>query len=106
MEQMLTNYSKEWRWYKTKYIIIYLLNLADYALTVYWTGLHGVQTEINPLMRLALSEPWFFAVIKVVLFPILLWWMWRPKHDDTAWMAMGMFIVIVLLNIRTVFCVV
>ena len=37
-----------------KYIIIYLLNLFDYAVTVYWTGLHGIEAEINPLMRWAL----------------------------------------------------
>ena len=86
-----------------KYIIIYLLNLADYALTVYWTSLHGIKTEINPLMRLALADPWVFAVIKIVLFPLFLLWMWRKKHDDSAWMALGMFLVIVLLNIRTVF---
>lgn len=86
-----------------KYILIYLLNLADYALTVYWTGLYGIECEINPLMRYALSEPWMFAVIKLVLFPLLLWWMWRKKHDDSAWIALGMFIIVVLLNIRTVF---
>lgn len=86
-----------------KYILIYLLNLADYATTVYWTNLHGIQTETNPLMRLALSEPWAFAAIKLVLFPILLFWMWRRKHDDTAWMALGMFIVVVLMNFRVIF---
>lgn len=86
-----------------KYILVYLLNLADYALTVYWTGLHGIEHEINPLMRMALSEPWVFALIKLFLFPLLLLWMWWKKKDDTTWMALGMFIVVVLLNIRTVF---
>lgn len=86
-----------------KYIIIAILNLVDYALTVYWTGLHGIQTEINPLMRGALAEPWGFAVVKLILFPAFLLWMWHKKHDDTAWMALGMFIVVTLMNIRTVF---
>lgn len=86
-----------------KYIIIAILNLFDYAVTVYWTGLHGIQTEINPIMRGALSEPWVFAVVKLILFPAFLLWMWHKKHDDTAWMALGMFIVVTLLNIRTVF---
>lgn len=86
-----------------KYILIYLLNLADYATTVSWTGLHGIETEINPLMRMALSEPWLFAVIKLVLFPLLLLYMWKKKHDDTAWMALGMFIVVTLNNIHVVF---
>lgn len=86
-----------------KYILIGILNIADYALTIYWTGIHGIQSEINPLMRWALSTPWAFAVIKLVLFPVMLYWMWRKKHDDSAWMALGMFIVITLLNIRTVF---
>lgn len=86
-----------------KYILIYLLNLADYAITVYWTGLHGIEAEINPLMRLALSEPWVFALVKLVLFPLLLLYMWWKKHDDTAWMALGMFIVVMLMNIRVVF---
>lgn len=86
-----------------KYIIIAILNLFDYCMTVYWTGLHGIQMEINPIMRGALSTPWVFAVVKLVLFPALLFWMWRKKHDDTAWMALGMFIVVTLMNIRTVF---
>ena len=86
-----------------KYIIIAILNLIDYALTVYWTGLHGIQTEINPIMRGALSTPWVFAVVKLILFPAMLLWMWEKKHDDTAWMALGMFIVVTLMNIRTVF---
>lgn len=86
-----------------KYILIYLLNLMDYALTVYWVGLHGVDCEINPLMRWALATPGAFAAIKLVAVPVLLYWMWRKKHDDSAWMALGMFIVIVLLNLRTVF---
>lgn len=86
-----------------KYILIYILNLVDYAMTVYWTGLYGIATEINPLMRWALSVPWAFAVIKLILFPLLLIWMWRRKRDNTAWMALGMFIVVTLLNCRTVF---
>ena len=86
-----------------KYILIYLLNLADYALTVYWTGLHGLEHEVNPLMRKTLEEPWMFAVIKLVLFPLLLIWMWRKKRNDSAFIVLGMFIVVVLLNIRTVF---
>jgi hypothetical protein len=85
-----------------KYITIYLLNLADYAMTVYWTNLHGIQTEINPLMRMALVNPWVFSVIKLVLFPLFLLWMWKKKHDDSAWMALGMFIVVILMNIRTI----
>lgn len=31
-----------------KYILIYLLNLADYALTIYLTGLYGIACEVNP----------------------------------------------------------
>lgn len=88
-----------------KYIIIYLLNVVDYATTVYWTGLYGIATETNPLMRMALANPWVFAVIKLILFPIFLYWMWKKKHDDTAWMALGMFIVVVLMNIRTILSV-
>lgn len=87
----------------TKYILIYILNLADYILTVYWTDLHGIEREINPIMRWALSIPGAFFVVKLILFPLLLLWMWWKRKDDTAWMALGMFIVIVLLNIRTVF---
>ena len=86
-----------------KYIIIYLMNLFDYAITVYWTGLHGIEHEINPFMRWALSVPGAFEVIKLILFPLLLLWMWWKKKDETAWMALGMFIVVTLMNIRTVF---
>lgn len=87
----------------TKYILIAILNLFDWAITVYWTGIHGIEAEINPLMRGALAEPWVFAVVKLVLFPVLLFYMWKKKHEDSAWMALGMFIVVTLLNIRTVF---
>lgn len=86
-----------------KYILIGVLNLFDYALTVYWTGIHGIDAEINPLMRWALSEPWAFAVIKLLLFPMLLLYMWKKNHHDSAWIALGMFIVVTLMNCRTVF---
>ena len=86
-----------------KYIFIYLLNLADYALTVYLTGLYGIACEVNPLMRYALSVPWMFAVVKLVLFPLLLLWMWRTKKDDAALVVLGMFIVVVLVNISPIF---
>ena len=88
-----------------KYIIIGVLNLFDYAVTVYWTGIYGIEAEINPLMQWALSIPGAFAVIKLLLFPLLLLYMWKKKHEDSAWMALGMFIVVTLMNIRTVFCV-
>ncbi len=86
-----------------KYILIYILNLADYALTVYLTGLYGIACEINPLMRYALSVPWMFAMVKLILFPLLLLWMWRTKKEDTAWMVLGMFIVVTLLNVVQTF---
>ena len=86
-----------------KYILIALLNLFDYSITVYWTGLHGIEAEINPLMQWALSTPGAFAVIKLLLFPLLLLYMWKKKHEDSAYIALGMFIVVTLLNIRTVF---
>lgn len=86
-----------------KYILIGVLNLFDYAVTVYWTGLHGIEAEINPIMQWALSTPGLFTVVKVLLFPAMLYYMWKKKHEDTAWMALGMFIVVVLLNIKVVF---
>ena len=86
-----------------KYILIGVLNLFDYAITTYWTGIHGIEAEINPLMREALSDPWKFAVIKLILFPAFLFWMWKKKHDDSAYIALGMFIVVTLMNCRTVF---
>lgn len=85
-----------------KYILIGVLNLFDYAITTYLTGIHGIEAEINPLMRWALADPWKFAVIKLGLFPILLFYMWKKKHHDSAYIALGMFIVVTLLNIRTV----
>ena len=85
-----------------KYILIYLLNLADYALTVYWTGLYGIACEVNPLMRYALSVPQMFAVVKLILFPLLLLWMWRTKKDDAALVVLGMFIVVILVNVSPV----
>ena len=86
-----------------KYILIYFLNLADYALTVYLTGLYGIACEANPLMRYALSVPKLFAMIKLILFPLLLLWMWRTKKDDAALVVLGMFIVVTFINISQVF---
>ena len=86
-----------------KYLIIYLLNLFDTIVTLYWTHLHGIQTEINPLMRWALTNPIVFVVVKLIAFPLLLLWMWCKKHDDTAWFALGAFAAVTLLNIQTVF---
>lgn len=81
-----------------KYILIYILNLADYVLTLYLTNLYGIECEINPLMRYALTEPWIFAVVKLLLFPLLLIWMWRKKKDDSAFIILGMFLAVVLIN--------
>ena len=88
-----------------KYILIYLLNLADYALTVYLTGLYGIACEVNPLMRYALSVPKLFGIVKLILFPLLLLWMWRTKKDDAALVVLGMFIVVVLVNVSPLFIV-
>lgn len=81
-----------------KYLIIYILNITDYSLTLYLTGLYGIECEVNPLMRYALSTPGVFAAVKLILLPLLLIWMWRRKKDDAALVVLGMFIVVVLLN--------
>ena len=88
-----------------KYIVIFILNFIDYLTTVYLTNIYGVECEMNPLMREALSEPWFFALIKLILFPLLLYWMWKTKKDDAAYIALGMFLAIVMLNLTQVFMV-
>ena len=62
-----------------KYIIIAILNLFDYGVTVYWTNLYGIEAEINPIMRGALSTSWMFAVVKLILFPAMLLWMWHKS---------------------------
>jgi len=85
-----------------KYLLIYVLNLADYALTVYLTGLYGIACEVNPLMRYALSVPQMFAVVKLILFPLLLLWMLRTKKDDAALVVLVMFIVVILVNVSPV----
>ena len=85
-----------------KYILIYLLNLADYAITVYWTNLHGIQVEINPLMRMALVNPWVFAVIKLWLFPVLLLLMWWKEYEEAALVGLGMFLAVTLNNLLAV----
>ena len=86
-----------------KYIVIYILNLIDYAMTVYWTTLHGISHEVNPIMRSALSTPFVFTIIKVFLVPVFLYWLWKKKRDDTAWMALGAFLAVVWMNLNTIF---
>ena len=86
-----------------KYIVIYILNLIDYAMTVYWTGLNGIAHEVNPIMRWALSTPSVFTLTKVFLVPVFLYWMWRKKRDDTAWIALGAFLAVVWMNLNTIF---
>ena len=86
-----------------KYIVIYILNLIDYAMTVYWTGLNGIAHEVNPIMRWALSTPGVFTLIKVFLFPILLWWMWKKKRNDSALIIIGRFLAVVWMNVNTIF---
>lgn len=88
-----------------KYIVIFILNIIDYLTTMYLTSLYGIEVELNPLMRSALSTPIVFAIIKLVLFPILLLWMWKTKKDDAAYIALGMFIVITLLNVSQIFMI-
>lgn len=85
-----------------KYLIIYILNLIDYGTTLYWINLHGISHEINPVMRTALSMPFVFTLIKVFLFPALLYWMWKKKHHDTAYIALGAFLAVVWMNVNTI----
>ena len=86
----------------TLYIAILILNLVDYTQTVYWTSRHGIAVETNPLMRWALQEPAVFALVKLLGLALLLFYMWRKKHDDSAWMALGMFLVTVIMNFRII----
>lgn len=85
-----------------KYVVIYILNLIDYATTLYWINLHGISHELNPFMRTALSMPFVFTIIKVFLVPVFLYWLWKKKHDDTAWIALGAFLAVVYMNLNTI----
>lgn len=84
------------------YATIFILNIVDYVQTVYWTGIYGLMVETNPAMRWALQEPAVFALVKLVGLALLLLYMWYKKHDDSAWMALGMFIVTVMMNFRII----
>lgn len=84
------------------YGIVYALNIVDYIQTVYWTSRYGIAVETNPLMRSALQVPCVFPLVKLVGLALLLAYMWRKKHDDSAWMALGMFVVTVIMNFRVI----
>lgn len=86
-----------------KYFLIFVLNIADYALTVYLTGLYGIECEVNPLMRFALSMDGAFEFIKLIMVPALILYMWLEKLDNAALVVLGMFIVVVLLNATQAF---
>ena len=84
------------------YILIYILNFFDLAVTVYWTNIYGILNEINPVMRMALREPWIFFTVKLILFPLFLLYLYFKKRDDTAYIALGMFLAVAWMNICTV----
>lgn len=51
-----------------KLIIIWLLNLFDYIMTIYYVGKYGLSIEVNPFMREMLSiSPLFAGFIKMTI---------------------------------------
>ena len=86
-----------------RYILIFVLNAADYFLTVHLTSLYGIECEVNPLMRLALELDGAFECIKLLMFHALLFCMWESRKDEAALVILGMFIVVVLINATQAF---
>lgn len=48
-----------------KLLIIWLLNLFDYIMTIYYVGKYGIWIEANPLMRELLSYPFLAFIVKI-----------------------------------------
>lgn len=74
-------------------IVTYILNLIDYAQTIYVVQIFGTCVEVNPIGRFLLENN-LVGICKIVLAPILLSLMgWILKdNEDMDWAAYVVFV--------------
>jgi len=61
-----------------KFIAIFVLNVLDYASTLYGVGV-GIFEEVNPLLIELVKHPIYFSIVKLVFVPLFLLVLWRVR---------------------------
>lgn len=78
---------------KRRLIAIFLFNIIDTLITLYVTQRGYV--ELNPVVRILLYCPTAFAVVKISIVSLALWWLWRNRTERLAraasWCAFGIY---------------
>ena len=80
---------------KTRMVLIvtFLFNIIDILITLIVTQRGFV--ELNPVTRILLYSPVAFAVVKITLVTLALWWLWRNRTERLArvasWVAFGIY---------------
>jgi Na+/pantothenate symporter len=71
---------------KKRLTLAWFCNLIDTFATLYLCG-NGYATEINPFMRILLVNPIVFAIVKISLITLVLFWLWRERASKYAVIA-------------------
>lgn len=84
-------------------IITYILNLIDYAFTLYWVRKYGIEIEGNPIGRWMFSHniAWLFKIVlNGVLLGAVVWYVHRhPEDGYLAWICAAVYGCIVAYHI-------
>jgi hypothetical protein len=79
------------------YLVVYILNLCDFAITHLAVNVWQVSGEANLLMVPAVDNLWLFALIKVGLMGFVMWQLWYLWHRRRVKVARIGGIVLLLL---------
>jgi len=81
----------QFQWLKGIIVAVFLMNLADGMLTLYWMQA-GLAVESNPLMAALIAiDPALFMVVKMALIVMGTSLLWRFRFRASA--VLGMFLV-------------
>ena len=69
-------------------LLTYILNIIDYASTLYWVRSYGLDTELNPIGRWMFEQnvAWLFKIVIIgVLLGAVGWY--THRHPEAAYLA-------------------
>lgn len=79
-------------------LITFIFNLLDTFITLHVTQRGYI--ELNPVTRILLYNPTLFAVVKISLVSLALWWLYRNRTERMArvasWCAFGIYCAVMV----------
>jgi hypothetical protein len=79
-------------------IVTFFFNLFDTIITLIVTQRGYI--ELNPVTRILLYNPTLFAVVKISLVSLALWWLYLHRNERLArvaiWCAFGIYCAVMV----------